>query len=277
MEKPWFVVGGAGFIGTNLAKRRPCTVYDLNGFPGDDALNYHHLLGVMDGHETVVHLAANADIAAGAEKPWLDFQGIRITENVCRAAREVGVKRIIYTSGSGVYGHRSWGATEETPTVPVSSYGASKLASEAILHAYEQYGIDITIFRPANVVGPDQTHGVGFDFIRKLRDDPTRLEILGDGKQTKQYLDVADLLNAMELPITGTYNIAPNGRLTVYEIARMACAALELEGVEFTYTGGLAWPGDITDVSLDASKLRAAGWSKVRNSWQAMTHALAAA
>jgi UDP-glucose 4-epimerase len=272
VEKPWFVVGGAGFIGTNLAKRRPCTVYDLQH--GWDALNYRSLNAAMHGHDTVVHLAANADIAAGADNPELDLEGIDITRNVAKAARHNSVKRIIYTSGSGVYGHRSWGASEETPTVPVSSYGASKLASEAILHAYEQYGIDVTIFRPANVVGPDQTHGVGYDFLRKLREDPTRLEILGDGQQRKQYVHVDDLLDAFDVAPPGTFNVAPKDTLTVDEIAEIACAWLGVQP-EITHTGGLAWPGDITRVRMEATYLRRWHWTP-RSSRRAMTDALAA-
>lgn len=274
MTAPWFVVGGAGFIGTNLAKRRDCTVYDLLDCRRD-ALDYPRLVENMDGHEVVVHLAANADIAAGATNPDLDLDGITITRNVCRAAREVGVKRIIYTSGSGVYGYRcpSW-PTEDTACYPVSSYGASKLASEAILLAYEQYGIDVTIFRPANVVGPDQTHGVGYDFMRLLRDDPLWLPILGDGKQSKQYLHVDDLLDAFEIAPRGTFNVAPDDALTVMEIAELACFQLGLQHTTFAPKGGLAWPGDIPVVRLDCTKLRGYGWS-ARPSGRAMCEALA--
>lgn len=269
---PWFVVGGAGFVGTNLAKRRNCTIFDLRD--GSDARDYLKLVANMRGHDTVVHLAANADIAAGAENPRLDFDGIDITRNVCEAARSAGVQRIIYLSGSGVYGHRSVAATEETPCFPISSYGASKLASEAILHAYEQYGIEVTIFRPGNIVGPDQTHGVGFDFMRKLRADPTRLEILGDGQQSKQYLHVDDLLDAIDLAPAGTFNVAPYYAINVFEVARLAVQQLGLRNVHLDVQGGLAWPGDITRVALDCSKLEKLGW-RPRSSMDAMTEALA--
>lgn len=272
-ERPWFVVGGAGFIGTNLAQRRECVVYDL--LHGDDALDAERLTKAMAGHKVVVHLAANADIAAGADDPNLDLDAITITRNVCEAARATGVERIIYTSGSGVYGARSaaW-PNEETACYPTSAYGASKLASEAVLHAYEQFGIDVTIFRPANVVGPHQTHGVGYDFLRKLRADPTRLEVLGDGKQSKQYLHVHDLLDAFDLAGPGTWNVGPRDALSVDQIAEMACAQLELHRVEITARGGLAWPGDIPVVRLETSKLRRLGWD-ARGSAQAMSQALA--
>ena len=271
----WFVVGGAGFIGTNLAAQRDCTIYDLAD--GNDAHDAKKLTAAMMGHKTVVHLAANADVAAGAIDPTLDLDGIDLTRNVCRAARACNVRRIIYTSGSGVYGtaSKAW-PNEQNATVPTSAYGASKLASEAILHAYgELYGIEVVIFRPANVVGPHQTHGVGFDFLRKLRADPTRLHILGDGKQSKQYLHVNDLLRAFDLAPPGVWNVAPRDWLSVDEIAAMACHALNLYAVPFTYSGGLAWPGDIPEVRLETSALRRHGWD-ARSSVAAMAQALAA-
>ncbi len=274
-ERPWFVVGGAGFIGTNLAQRQETIVYDL--VHGDDAHDAARLTKAMAGHKTVVHLAANADISAGALDPTLDLAGIDLTRNVCRAARAVNVERIIYTSGSGVYGTKSpaW-PNEQSVTVPTSAYGASKLASEAILHAYGAlYGIEVVIFRPANVVGPHQTHGVGFDFLRKLRADPTRLEILGDGKQSKQYLHVDDLLDAFDVAGPGVWNVAPRDWLSVDEIADLACAELNLHRVERTHTGGLAWPGDIPEVRLETSALRRLGWD-CRPSQVAMIQALAA-
>lgn len=270
---PWFVVGGAGFIGTNLAATRDCTIYDLTH--GDDALDLDRLTAAMAGHQVVVHLAANADIAAGAEDPDLDLDGITITRNVCTAARATGVERIIYTSGSGVYGHESpnWPG-EVTACTPISSYGAAKLASEAVLHAFEQYGIDVTILRPANVVGPHQTHGVGYDFLARLRADPSRLVILGDAKQTKQYLHVGDLITAIDVAGPGTWNVAPRDTLSVLDIAEMACATLNLHDVELAPQGGLAWRGDIPVVRLDACRLRALGW-RPRDSVVAMAQALA--
>lgn len=268
----WFVCGGAGFIGSNLAKRRNCTIYDRKW--GDDAHDLDKLTRAMRGHKTVVHLAANADIAAGADDPEVDLDGIDLTRNVCLAARACNVEKIIYTSGSGVYGARSgaW-PNEQTVTVPTSAYGAAKLASEAVLHAYEQYGIEVTIFRPANVVGPGQTHGVGRDFLAKLRGEPDRLKILGDGKQSKQYLHVDDLLDAFEVAPAGVYNVAPRDWLSVDDIALMACQQLHLRRVRFEHTGGLAWPGDIPQVRLETSALRRLGWD-CRSSVVAMAQAL---
>lgn len=278
MDDRWFVVGGAGFIGTNLQNRHSCSVYDIKNDPRDDAHDAERLTRAMLGHKTVVHLAANADIAAGAFDPELDLAGIDLTRNVCRAARACNVDRIIYTSGSGVYGASSADSpSERTACHPTSAYGASKLASEAILNAYAAlYDIDVVIFRPANVVGPHQTHGVGFDFLAKLRADPTQLEILGDGQQTKGYLHVDDLLAAFDTAPLGTWNIGPRDVLTVDEIASMVIERLGLEGVELRRTGGLAWPGDIPVVRLNTEVLRyEAGWT-CRSSADAMRQALEA-
>lgn len=271
------VIGGRGFIGTNYINRYGGESFDL--VDGQDACPFDEapwkLESALTGHDTIVHLASNADIAAGAESPWLDLHGIDITRNVCEAARDGGVSRIIYLSGSGVYGHRSVHATEETPTYPISPYGASKLASEAILNAYAaMYGISVLILRPANIVGPHQTHGVGYDFMRKLREDPTQLEILGNGMQTKQYLHVDDLLDAMDSGLTGTYNVAPDTTLPVRYIATYAMEQLGLGVLPLHIEGSkLAWPGDIPRVELDCTKLKATGW-RARSSQQAMRAAL---
>lgn len=277
---PWFVVGGRGFIGTNLAARRACTTYDL--IDGQDAHDFDELAEAMHGHDTVVHLASNADIAAGADDPSVDLDGIDITRNVADAARLCGVRTILYASGSGVYGRRSHKhLTENGPCVPSSAYGASKLASEAILSAYSAlYGISVHAFRFANVVGPYQTHGVGFDFVNRLREDPARLQMRGDGNQTKPYIHVDDALNAVEMvagiPGFHAWNVGPEDDLTVREIARLAIKTLGLCKVELTSTGGVAWAGDIPRVSMNTDKIRAkVGWT-CRPSEKAMREALAA-
>ena len=155
----------------------------------------------MEGHEVVIHLASNPDIARAATEPAVDFDlGTLLTHHVVEAARRVSARRILYASGSGVYGDlgeievdEDWG-----PLVPISTYGASKLAGEALLCSYcFMFGLSGVSFRFGNVVGPRQTHGVGFDFVRKLVDDPTRLEIMGDGSQSKSYIHVDDIVDAV--------------------------------------------------------------------------------
>src|SRR6266852_5468972 len=217
----YFVTGGAGFIGSNLCRyllnADDCniTVYDnfsngrrefLQSFDGDsrlkivegDVLNFEFLVALLMGHDFVIHLAANADIAASAKQTDLDLkQTVLATFNVLEAMRQAGVRKIVYPSGSGVYGDVGGTATSETfgPLLPVSMYGATKLSAEGLISAFSQlFGMQAWMFRFANVVGPMQTHGVAYDFIRKLRKDPSRLVILGNGLQSRSYIHVEDVI-----------------------------------------------------------------------------------
>ena len=148
----------------------------------------------MDGHDVVIHLASNPDIARAATEPDIDFrQGTALTHNVVEAMRTTSAKRILYASGSGVYGDLGTVEASEDhgPLLPVSTYGASKLAGEALISCYAyMFGLSGCAFRFGNVVGPRQTHGVGFDFVRRLLADPRALRILGDGSQSKSYIHV---------------------------------------------------------------------------------------
>jgi UDP-glucose 4-epimerase len=166
------------------------------------------------------------------------------------------------------------------PLVPVSTYGASKLAGEALLCAYaEMFGITGCAFRFGNVVGPRQTHGVGFDFLRRLQENPRRLTILGNGTQSKSYVHVEDIVNAVLLAHERTtkvyevYNVATGDYITVTEIARLAteCAGAAAGSVEFVYTGGdRGWKGDVPIVRLNTARIRALGWVCRRNSGAAL-------
>ena len=155
----------------------------------------------MDGHDTVVHLASNPDIAAAVTNPAIDFdQGTALTNNVVEAMRTTSAQRLLYASGSGVYGDLGHTEAHEDhgPLLPGSTYGASKLAGEALICSYvAMFDLTACAFRFGNVVGPRQTHGVGFDFVRRLRKDPTVLSILGDGSQSKSYIDVGDVVSAV--------------------------------------------------------------------------------
>ena len=202
-----FVAGGAGFIGSHTVARllrdpgtERVTVYDnlssgkkeflprnepRLGVIEADLSSLDALCGAMEGHDVVFHYASNPDIARAAREPDIDFwQGTYLTQNVVEAMRRTGVTDIVYSSGSGVYGDTGLRVLGEdhSPLLPISTYGASKLAGEALICSYcHMFGLRAWVFRFANVVGPRQTHGVVFDFIHRLKADPANLAILGDG------------------------------------------------------------------------------------------------
>ena len=215
------VTGGAGFIGSHLvdvlvAQGKSVRVFDnlssgreeFLAHHGDsveiiqaDLLNYDDVKAAMAGIETVHHLAANPDIRLGTEVTDTDLrQGTIATYNVLEAMRVSGVKRISFASSSAIYGEADVMPTPETygPVKPISLYGASKLSSEALISAWcGTFGAKSWLHRFANIVGSRGTHGVIFDFIHKLKADPTRLEVLGDGRQEKSYMSAEDCVRAM--------------------------------------------------------------------------------
>jgi UDP-glucose 4-epimerase len=235
----------------------------------------------MRGCRHVYLFAANPDIAKAVTEPAIDFwQGTYLTQNVIEAARITGVSRITYASGSGVYGDRGLEEVDEDfgPLHPISTYGASKLACEAMLSAYvHMFGIHVAAFRFANVVGSGQTHGVTYDFVRALRENPSRLRILGDGRQSKSYIHVDDVVAAMMLLVrTGwdgfeVFNAGTDDYVSVTEIADLVTERMRLEGVEYTYSGGSrGWHGDVPVVRFRSEKLRARGWRNERSSRDAL-------
>src|SRR5207253_2197617 len=189
-------------------------------------------------------------------EPAIDFwQGTHLTNNLLEACRVNGVPRLTYTSGSGIYGDLGVEpAREDSVSVhPISTYGASKLGCEALISAYcHMFDLHAVAFRFANVVGPRQTHGVTFDFVRKLLTDPARLQILGDGSQSKSYIHVSDVIDAMLLVAEQgwdgfeVYNVSTEDYTTVHEIADMVVEELGLSGVKYEFTGGArGWKGDV--------------------------------
>lgn len=243
------------------------------------------LTKAIQGSETVFHFASNPDIAKAATQPDIDFwEGTYLTQNLLEAMRLAGVRNLIYASGSGVYGDTGEQAVSETTSslLPISTYGASKLACEALIGSYSyMFGIDGVAFRFANVVGPRQTHGVGYDFVRRLLKNPDHLEILGDGLQSKSYIHVDDVLDALLLLNDqgwagfDFFNVATQDYITVREIADLAATRLGLANVSYTFTGGSrGWKGDVPVVRFDSSKLRQKGWANQRTSVQAMTDSI---
>jgi UDP-glucose 4-epimerase len=296
--RSFFIVGGAGFIGSHFAdvlladdSTERVTAFDNLGSGSKWHVEHHfgdprfslvvadvreqeRLRSSMAGHDVVIHLASNPDIARAATEPAIDFDaGTLLTHHVVDAARQTGVAEILYASGSGVYGELGEREAHEDhgPLIPVSTYAASKLAGEALLASYcYMFGLRGRAFRFGNVVGPRQTHGVGFDFVRRLRADPTALRILGDGKQSKSYIYVEDVIRAVliaaerETEIYNVYNVATGDYITVTEIADIAvrCMGLDPASVRFEYTGGdRGWKGDVPVVRLNSDRIRALGWS----------------
>ena len=305
-----FIAGGAGFIGSHFVDRflasngvSRVTIFDnfssgrewhyeehladarLQVVRGDVS-NLFALTNAMRGHDVVIHLASNPDIARAATEPEIDFyQGTALTNNVVEAMRRSRVSRLLYASGSGVYG--DCGATElaedHGPLRPVSTYGASKLAGEALIASYcAMFGLTACAFRFGNVVGARQTHGVGFDFIRRLNTDPSRLRILGNGRQSKTYLHVSDVVDAVLAAFTrqasgfAVFNVGTGDSITVTEIAEIAVRCLGLDPrPSFEYTGGdRGWQGDVPIVRLDTRKIRSTGWQPKLNSRQAIYRSL---
>ncbi len=303
----YFLVGGAGFIGSHFTDRlmadrsnTAVTLYD-NFSSGrewhfqlhrsdsrfevvrGDAKEINQLTAAMADHDVVIHLASNPDIARAATEPDIDFrEGTYLTNNVVEAMRRSGVRKILYASGSGIYGDLGEQEAQEDhgPLTPVSTYGASKLAGEALITAYcHMFDFEGRVFRFGNVVGPRQTHGVGFDFLRQLLKNPRRLRILGDGTQSKSYIHVSDVVSAVLLAGSNAqhrfaaYNVATGDYISVTDIAKLALECLELDPkqVVFDYTGGSrGWKGDVPIVRLNTDRIRSVGWTNSRNTREAL-------
>lgn len=305
------IVGGAGFIGSHFTDTllgdpdvAGVTLYDnftsgrrwhFEQHQGDgrlavveaDVKDGDALRAALDGHDVVIHLASNPDIARAVTEPDIDFyEGTFLTNQVVEAMRVTSPKRLLYASGSGVYGDLGEMAAPEDhgPLRPVSTYGASKLAGEALLMAYcFMFGLTARAFRFGNVVGPRQTHGVGFDFVRRLLADPSTLQILGDGLQSKSYIHVDDVVaavlvaNAAPEPAYDVYNVATGDYVTVREIADLAveCVGLEPEPSRFEYTGGdRGWKGDVPIVRLQTERIQSLGWRCQRSTREALAASL---
>jgi UDP-glucose 4-epimerase len=315
----FIIVGGAGFIGSHFTDQllgpgnaAAVTLYD-NFSSGREWHYAQHtadarlkvvrgnvedtesLVRAMDGHDVVIHLASNPDIARAAREPSIDFtQGTVLTESVVEAMRRTSARRILYASGSGVYGDLGTveAAEDHGPMIPVSTYGASKLAGEGLISSYAfMFDLSGCAFRFGNVVGPRQTHGVGFDFARRLLDSkakgelPITLKILGDGKQSKSYVHVSDIVRAVLTAHEKTeagfaaYNVATGDYITVTEIAELAveCVGLAPGSVKFEYTGGdRGWKGDVPVVRIATSKIRGLGWRNEHSSREALRRSMLA-
>lgn len=290
------ITGGAGFIGSHVVDRimkEATEVWVLDNLSagreeflerwyGDDRMHLaradvtklESLIPYMKRADVVFHLAANPDVRSAAENTYAHIeQNILATYNVLEAMRFQNVNDIVFTSTSTVYGEADVLPTPEDygPLKPISVYGASKLACEALVSSYvSTFGMHGVLYRFANVVGSRGTHGVIFDFINKLRANSNELEILGDGKQKKSYVHVADCVEAMVLgyerteePL-GIYNIGTEQSTDVITIADIVTEVMGMAGVRYRTTGGVdggrGWKGDVKIMSLDVTTIMGLGW-----------------
>jgi len=306
-----FITGGAGFIGSHLTDKLCVEHVDVVVFDNLsagkleniekwlDAPNFKFVLGdllfpekileSLEGCETVFHLAANPEVKISSENPKLHFeQNVLTTFNLLEAVRKTdSVRTLIFTSTSTVYGDAQQIPTPEdyAPLKPISVYGASKLASEALITSYaHNYGFKAVIYRLANIVGSRAQHGVICDFVKKLRDNPKKLEILGDGTQKKSYLHVEDCVDAILFGVNFTrekaeiFNVGSEDQVTVKEIADIVCRKMGLKNVEYVFTGGVdggrGWKGDVKFMLLSINKIKRLGWKPKLNSRQAVERAV---
>jgi UDP-glucose 4-epimerase len=287
------VTGGAGFIGSNLADRllsdgAEVVVYDnfstgqrrfvesLEAAPGGsvveaDVLDADRLAEAMEGCDIVFHLAANADVRYGLEHPDRDLrQNTIATFTVLDAMRRTDVNRIVFSSTGSVYGEPEVFPTPEDCPFPqqTSLYAASKLAGEGLVQAFcEGYGFSGVILRFVSIMGERYTHGHLFDFYRKLLDDPSRLDVLGDGRQRKSYLYVADCIDAITMLVahhheagSRVYNLGTDEVTDVDRSIAAVCRHMRVQP-ELAYAGGVrGWVGDSPLIHLDCTRLRAHGW-----------------
>jgi UDP-glucose 4-epimerase len=301
-----FVVGGAGFIGSHLVDRitgggGTVTVYD-NLSVGKrefiaaplaskqatlevgDALDLPNLTRVMAGHDVVFHLAANPEARWGLERTRLDLeQGTIATYNALEAARICKVPELVFASSGTVYGNFSEPCGEmDLGHLPISLYGASKFAGEALVASYvECFGLKGRIVRFGNVVGPRGTHGAILDFCKKLKAHPEYLDVLGDGRQAKPYLHVSDCVAGLlhvekntTLPLD-VFNLAPPDTTSVRRIAELCVAESPYKTARIEYSGGTqGWPGDVPVSRIKPDKLAAAGFKVHFTSDQAVEQAV---
>jgi UDP-glucose 4-epimerase len=302
------VTGGAGFIGSHLVdalvdKRYNVTVLD-DLSTGHESNLSHSIFNHQDqvtfivgdcrkpkdiekalkGVDVVLHLAANPEVRLELADPKKCYEhNIEATYVLLERIRRSKIEKMVFASSSTIYGDAATIPTPEHygPLKPISIYGASKLACEALIssycHSFKKKGI---IIRPANIVGPRSTHGVILDFIKKLKANPSELEILGDGTQIKSYLYIDDCIDAIinafestEDPVT-IYNIGSEDQTNVTEIAKIVIEEMKLKDVKLKFSGGVnggrGWIGDVKNMLLDISKLKSLGWKPKLNSKQAV-------
>jgi len=299
------VAGGAGFIGSNLTDALLAEghrVVCIDNFFIGTRENIAHLMEnprfklyeqdlsdlkaleqvfEIEQVDYVFHMAANSDIQASAAAPGVEYKNTYTTTfNLLECMRLYGVKNLFFCSTSAVYGDAQGAEVNETyaPLEPISYYGACKLGSEALISAFSYMNnFHSLVFRFPNVIGPRLTHGVIFDFVKHLKENPKELTILGDGHQCKPYLYVKDLVDCIMRFKDGRpegmtlYNVGGHTQSTVTGIAEIVCREMGLRDVEFRYTGGRGgWKGDVPVFAYNLDKIHQAGWQAALNSDEAV-------
>ncbi len=303
------VTGGTGFIGSHLVDslmKKGVHVKVVDNLSTGNAENMESWLdhthfqfihgdlkdpavarGSIENAELVFHLAANSEVRVGETEPEVHFnENLVSTFNLLEAMRKSEKARlIVFSSSSTVYGEPDTFPTPEDygPLLPISVYGASKLGCESLIGSYcHTFGLKGTILRFANIVGSRATHGVIVDFIKKLTQNRTGLEILGDGTQTKSYLHVDDLIQAIFSILNSfhkkrnvdTYNVGSTDQTSVIRIAEIVCEEMEIKHPKFTfnnaYEDGRGWKGDVKTMQLSIEKITNVGWKPSLNSEEAV-------
>jgi UDP-glucose 4-epimerase len=289
------ITGGAGFIGSHLADHLiSCGNHILsidnlvngslknieqhNGtenfkFFKIDLLDFSKLEAFFSDNkiDVVFHLAANSNIQLGSEDLEVDLKNTFMTTfNILRCMKKFNLKELVFASSSAIYGESEGKLSEDYgPLFPISFYGSAKLASEAYVSAFcENFEIKAWIIRFPNVVGERLTHGVIYDFINKLSKNPSALHILGDGKQTKPYLYVKDLIDAICFTYKKSkekinyYNISADSTTSVERIAEIVIKVMNLKNVTLEYKGSdRGWVGDVPMFSYNTTKVKSLGWA----------------
>jgi UDP-glucose 4-epimerase len=303
------VTGAAGFIASNLiprllkrgdevagadnfflGKREYVVQHPRFAFYELDLLDLEGVVALMGELEPdrIWHLAANSDISYGTKYTDFDLKGgTLVTYNVLEAMRRTGVKELVFSSSGAVYGEPTVLPTPEDygPIMPISLYGASKVACEALITAYvHNYDLRAWMYRFGNIVGPNPTHGVIHDFVLRLKDEPTKLVVLGDGSQSKPYVYVEDTLDGMEFGIlnareqVNVYNLAVEDQTSVREITEWTIEAMGIDRAKIDVQYGdspRGWRGDVPQVKIDTRKMQALGWAPKLSSREAVRRTIA--
>jgi UDP-glucose 4-epimerase len=304
------ITGGAGFIGSHLTEKllnQKHKVVVLDNFSNGKIDNIQHLQDnpsltivkedlkrpkkleqIINASDTIFHLAANPEVKIGETDPKTHFEeNILATFNLLEAVRKNGKpKTLIFTSTSTVYGEAKLIPTPEdyAPLIPISTYGASKLACEALITSYTYtFNHRALILRLANIIGPRSNHGVIVDFIKKIKTNPRELEILGDGSQEKSYMYISDCIEAI-MHLTNAFskgtekvdvfNVGSNDKITVAQIAKIVSEEMNTPRIKYKFTGGVdggrGWKGDVKTMQLSIDKLLRTGWKPRHSSKQAV-------